>query len=70
MSRRQTWATLAVGLFCGGLLVLFTQAEVGRVRGVNGGPRYTSRAQRSDGCRGSQPRGRERNGHNPVDRAT
>ena len=49
MSRRQTWATLAVVLLCGGVLVLFTNAEVGLVRWFNCGPLSTSGEQRSDG---------------------
>jgi len=51
MSRRQTWATLAVVLLCGGILVLFTDVEVGLVRWFNCGPLSTSGEQRSDVCR-------------------
>lgn len=51
MSRRQTWATLAVVLLCGGILVLFTDVEVGLVRWFNCGPLSTGGEQRSDVCR-------------------
>ncbi|WP_413744381.1 hypothetical protein [Synechococcus sp. MIT S9451] len=51
MSRRQTWATLAVILLCGGILVLFTDVELNLVRWVNCGPLSTGADERSEVCR-------------------
>ena len=51
MSRRQTWATVAVILLCGGILVLFTDVEVGLVRWLNCGPLATTAEQDSYVCR-------------------
>ena len=51
MSRRQTWATLAVILLCGGILVLFTDVEVSLGRWCNGGPLATQAEDNSNVCR-------------------
>ena len=51
MSRRQTWATLAVVLLCGGIFVLFTDVEVGLVRWFNCGPLSTQAEDNSNICR-------------------
>ena len=51
MSRRQTWVSLAVGVICGGILVLFTDVEVQLVRWVNCGPIATEAEKASDVCR-------------------
>jgi len=51
MSRRQTWATLAVILLCGGILVLFTDVEVRLVRWLNCGPLSTQAEDNSNVCR-------------------
>ncbi|MGC6483283.1 MAG: hypothetical protein ACON4T_06945 [Synechococcus sp.] len=41
MSRRQTWACLAVFLLCSGILVLFTDVEVSLRRWWHCGPLAT-----------------------------
>ena len=51
MSRRQSLVSLAVALLCGGVLVLFTDVEVGLVRWFNCGPLSTSSEDRSEVCR-------------------
>ena len=51
MSRRQTWATLAVILLCGGILVLFTDVEISLVRWFNCGPIATQSEKDSEVCR-------------------
>ncbi|HGY5535769.1 MAG: hypothetical protein AB8A40_02230 [Prochlorococcus sp.] len=51
MSKRQSWATVAVALLCGGILVLFTDVEVDMVRWFNCGPLATEAEQRSEVCR-------------------
>ena len=51
MSRRQSLATVAVILLCGGILVLFTDVEVDLVRWLNCGPLATTAEQDSDVCR-------------------
>lgn len=51
MSRRQTWATLAVMLLCGGILVLFTDVEVSLVRWFTCGPLSTQAEDNSNVCR-------------------
>ncbi|QNG27298.1 MULTISPECIES: hypothetical protein [unclassified Synechococcus] len=51
MTSRQTWATAAVILLCGGILVLFTDVEVGIVRWFNCGPLSTPSEDRSEVCR-------------------
>ena len=51
MTSRQTWATVAVILLCGGILVLFTDVEVSLVRWFNCGPLSTLNEERSDVCR-------------------
>jgi len=51
MSRRQTWATLAVVLLCGGIFVLFTDVEVSLVRWFNCGPFSTQAEDNSNICR-------------------
>ena len=51
MTSRQTWATVAVILLCGGILVLFTDVEIGLVRWFNCGPLSTSAEDRSEVCR-------------------
>ena len=50
MSRRQTWATLAVILLCGGVLVLFTDVEISLVRWFNCGPLATQEEVNSSVC--------------------
>ena len=51
MTSRQTWATVAVVLLCGGILVLFTDVEVQLVRWFNCGPIATVEEKESDICR-------------------
>ena len=51
MTSRQTWATVAVALLCGGILVLFTDVEVQLVRWFNSGPIATQGERDSDVCR-------------------
>ena len=51
MSRRQTWVSLAVGVICGGILVLFTDVEVGVLRWLNCGPLASDAGQRNAICR-------------------
>ena len=51
MTSRQTWATVAVALLCGGILVLFTDVEVLLVRWFNCGPIATQGERDSDVCR-------------------
>ncbi len=51
MSRRQTWATVAVTLLCGGILVLLTDVEVSLVRWFNCGPLATQTEDNSSICR-------------------
>ena len=51
MIKRQSWATVGVVLLCGGILVLFTDIEVGMVRWVNCGPLATEGEQQSEVCR-------------------
>ncbi|MEC7737687.1 MAG: hypothetical protein VYE46_02275, partial [Cyanobacteriota bacterium] len=51
MNKRQSWATVGVVLLCGGILVLFTDIEVGMVRWVNCGPLATEGEQQSEVCR-------------------
>ena len=51
MTSRQTWATAAVVLLCGGILVLFTDVEVQLVRWFNCGPIATQSEQDSEVCR-------------------
>ena len=55
MNKRQSWATVGVVLLCGGILVLFTDIEVGMVRWVNCGPLATEGEQQSEVCRGISP---------------
>ncbi len=51
MTSRQTWATVAVALLCGGILVLFTDVEVQLVRWLNCGPVATQGERDSKDCR-------------------
>ena len=51
MNRRQTGDAVAVALLCAGILVLFTDIEVGIVRWVNCGPIATESEQNSEVCR-------------------
>jgi hypothetical protein len=51
MTSRQTWATAAVILLCAGILVIFTDVEVGLVRWVSCGPLSTSSEEQSEICR-------------------
>ena len=51
MTSRQTWATVAVVLLCGGILVLFTDVEVQLVRRFNCGPIATLGEKDSNVCR-------------------
>ena len=51
MTSRQTWATVAVALLCGGILVLFTDVEVQLVRWVNCGVIATEAEKNSGVCR-------------------
>ena len=51
MTSRQTWATVAVVLLCGGILVLFTDVEVKLVRWFNCGPIATIGEQDSNVCK-------------------
>ena len=55
MNKRQSWATVGVVLLCGGILVLFTDIEVGMVRWVNCGPLATEGEQQSEACRCISP---------------
>ena len=51
MTSRQTWATVAVVLLCGGILVLFTDVEVQLVRWFNCGAIATQCELDSEVCR-------------------
>ena len=51
MTTRQTWATAAVVLLCGGILVLFTDVEIQLVRWLNCGPIATLGEKNSEVCR-------------------
>ena len=51
MTSRQTLATVAVVLLCGGILVLFTDVEVQLVRWFNCGPVATQGERDSEVCR-------------------
>ncbi len=51
MTRRPTWATVAVVLLCSGILVLFTDVEVQLVRWFNCGPIATLGEQDSNVCK-------------------
>jgi|TARA_B100000073_G_scaffold258410_1_gene218310 hypothetical protein len=51
MTSRQSWATVAVVLLCGGILVLFTDVEVQMVRWFNCGPIATLSEKESNVCR-------------------
>ena len=51
MSRHQTGAAVAVALLCAGILVLFTDVEVGFVRWFNCGPIATESEKDSEMCR-------------------
>ena len=51
MTSRQTWASVAVVLLCGGILVLFTDVEVQFVRWFNCGPIATLEEQDSNVCK-------------------
>ena len=51
MNRRQTGAAVAVALLCSGLLVFFTDVEVGLVRWFNCGPIATESEKNSAMCR-------------------
>ena len=51
MNRRQTGAAVAVAFLCAGILVLFTDVEVGFVRWFNCGPIATESEQNSEMCR-------------------
>ena len=51
MTSRQSWATVAVVLVCGGILVLFTDVEVQLVRWFNCGPIATLSEKESSVCR-------------------
>ena len=51
MTSRQNWATVAVVLLCGGILVLFTDVEVQLVRWFNCGSIATLGEKNSDVCR-------------------
>jgi len=48
MNRRQTGAAVAVAFLCAGILVLFTDVEVGFVRWFNCGPIATESEQNSE----------------------
>ena len=50
MTSRQTWASVAVVLLCGGILVLFTDVEVQLVRWFNCGPIATLGEEDSKVC--------------------
>ena len=51
MNRHQTGVAVAVSLLCAGILVLFTDVEVGLVRWINCGPIATESEQNSEMCR-------------------
>lgn len=51
MSSRQTGATVAIALLCLGILVVFTDVEVGLVRWFNCGPIATQAEKDSEVCR-------------------
>jgi hypothetical protein len=51
MTSRQTWATVAVILLCGGILVLFTDVEVSLVHWINCGPVSTESERNTRICR-------------------
>jgi len=51
MTSRQTWATVAVVLLCGGILVLFTDMEIQLVRWFTCGPIATQSEKDSGMCR-------------------
>ncbi len=51
MNRRQTGAAVAVALLCAGILVLFTDVEIGLVRWFNCGAIATESEKNSEICR-------------------
>ena len=51
MNSRQTLTTIAIALLCGGILVVFTDIEVGMVRWFNCGPISTQSEKDSEVCR-------------------
>ena len=51
MNRHQTGVAVAVSLLCAGILVLFTDVEVGLVRWINCGPIAMESEQNSEMCR-------------------
>jgi hypothetical protein len=51
MNRLQTGAAVAVALLCAGILVLFTDVELGVVRWFNCGPIATESEKNTEMCR-------------------